>query len=134
MTGSPFSPTSIAPCGMNCGVCRAYLREKNPCHGCTEADQNMPKTRVNCRLRVCDRRAGPFCCDCEEFPCKRLQHLDARYRVRYGMSEVENLECIRDHGLAAFLESERRRWVSDEGVLCVHDRQRYPVRGDDRAG
>jgi hypothetical protein len=24
----------IAPCGMNCGVCMAYLREKNKCPGC----------------------------------------------------------------------------------------------------
>jgi hypothetical protein len=24
----------VAPCGMNCGICRAYLREKNKCPGC----------------------------------------------------------------------------------------------------
>jgi uncharacterized radical SAM superfamily Fe-S cluster-containing enzyme len=24
----------IAPCGMNCSICSAYLREKNKCPGC----------------------------------------------------------------------------------------------------
>jgi hypothetical protein len=45
------------------------------------------------------------------------------------MSEVENLECIRDHGIDRFLEREHRRWVSRQGVLCVHDRRYYPRRG-----
>jgi hypothetical protein len=41
------------------------------------------------------------------------------------MSEVENLVHIRDNGMRGFLESESRRWVSPEGVLCVHNKERY---------
>ena len=125
MDPSHFDETLIAPCGMNCGVCRAYLRPKNPCHGCRDAEQNLPKSRVNCRMRLCTERTGPFCYDCAEFPCDRLRHLDRRYRTRYGMSEIENLEYIRDHGIERFLENERARWVSERGVLCVHDRRWY---------
>jgi len=77
-------------------------------------------------MRLCIERTGPFCYDCAEFPCDRLRHLDERYRTRYGMSEIENLEYIRDHRLEQFLEHERGRWVSDQGVLCVHDRRYYP--------
>ena len=44
------------------------------------------------------------------------------------MSEIENLEFIRDHGIEAFLEMERERWVSDRGILCGHDRKYYPVK------
>ncbi len=115
----------IAPCGMNCGICRAFLRQKNPCHGCRYAGQNRPKTRLYCKLRVCKKRKGEFCCDCPEFPCARLRHLDERYRTKYGMSEINNLKYIRRNGLEKFLKKEQRKWISSKGVLCVHDRQHY---------
>lgn len=117
--------TLIAPCGMNCGVCRAYLRSKNPCHGCGASEQDLPKSRANCRMRLCAERSDRFCCDCAGFPCDRLRLMDRRYRVRYGMSEVENLEFIRENGLEEFLARERALWISDRGVLCVHDRKYY---------
>ncbi len=115
----------IAPCGMNCGICRAFLRRRNPCHGCNDAEQNKPKTRVHCRLRVCEKRRSDFCFDCPEFPCDRLRHLDLRYRTRYGMSQIDNLEYIRDKGIRKFLEKECRKWIREKGVFCVHDRRYY---------
>jgi hypothetical protein len=59
-----------------------------------------------------------------------LKRLDTRYRTRYGISEIENLQEIRDIGLVKFLEKERMRWVSDNGVLCVHDKKYYPIPGE----
>jgi len=115
----------IAPCGMNCAICRAYLRQKNPCHGCRDAALNKPETRIHCRLRVCEKRTGDFCYTCAEFPCDRLKHLDKRYRTRYGMSEIENLEYIRDNGIRKFLTKEREKWVSEQGIFCVHDKKFY---------
>ena len=115
----------IAPCGMNCGICKAYLRDHNPCHGCNNAGLNKPKTRIHCRLRICGKRRGKFCCDCSEFPCDRLRHLDHRYRTRYGMSQLENLEFIRDNGIRKFVAAERRRWTSEKGTFCVHDKKQY---------
>lgn len=115
----------IAPCGMNCGVCKAYLREKNPCHGCNFAGQNKPKTRLNCPLRICKKRKSKFCYDCGEFPCERLKHLDKRYREKYGISEIENLINIRDQGINKFLEKENQKWCSEKGILCVHDKKFY---------
>ncbi len=115
----------IAPCGMNCGICKAFLRQKNPCHGCNNAGLNKPKTRVYCRLRICGKRRGQYCCDCAEFPCDRLGRLDQRYRTRYGTSQIENLEIIRDNGIRKFVAAERRRWTSEKGSFCVHDRKYY---------
>ncbi len=115
----------IAPCGMNCGVCIAFLREHNPCLGCRDAEQEKPKTITQCYMRVCKERTGKFCFDCARFPCDRLRHLDLRYRTKYGMSEIENLVFIRDNGIRKFVESERRRWISEKGVFCVHDKQYY---------
>ncbi|MCX6808776.1 MAG: hypothetical protein NTW50_03870 [Candidatus Berkelbacteria bacterium] len=41
------------------------------------------------------------------------------------MSEIENLEHIRDFGMAEFVEKENEKWVSSEGVLCVHNQKHY---------
>jgi hypothetical protein len=59
------------------------------------------------------------------FPCERLKRLDKRYREKYGMSEVENLEYIRDEGIDNFIKSERKKWQSDKGILCVHNKKHY---------
>jgi hypothetical protein len=115
----------IAPCGMNCGVCKAYLHPKKSCHGCNNAKQNKTKTRTQCYLRMCSKRKSYFCYDCKEFPCDRLKHLDDRYRKKYGMSEIENLEYIREKGIRKFVQKERKRWISKRGIFCVHDRKYY---------
>jgi hypothetical protein len=120
-----FNYRLIAPCGMNCGICRAHLRENNPCHGCNDIGQNQPKTREHCRLRLCEERKGKFCYGCAEFPCKRLRQLDHRYQTRYGISEIENLVYIRNNGIKRFIEGEYKRCVFDEGILCVHDKKYY---------
>ena len=129
-----FKPTTIAPCGMNCGICRAFLRHKNPCRGCADPGTARNTSCENCRMRRCERRMGAFCFDCTEFPCERLRHLDKRYRTKYGMSEIENLAFIRNHGIEAFLEMERERWISDRGILCVHDREYYPAEQEETGG
>jgi hypothetical protein len=127
MNTSSGNDQLIAPCGMNCGICRAHLRPNKPCPGCRLIGPDHPKTRVLCQLRLCERRTGTFCYSCLEFPCDRLKRLDNRYRARFGMSEIENLEYIRDNGLDSFIEKEYRRWVTDAGVLCVHDKKIYPL-------
>ena len=127
-----FDEALIAPCGMNCGVCMGYLRERNRCDGCTVPGGTRPRHCETCRMRLCERRSGRFCYDCPDFPCDRLRRMDRRYRARYGMSELENLECIRDRGLVRFLEREHERWVSGAGVVCVHDGRRHPLSGSER--
>lgn len=116
---------NIAPCGMNCGVCKAYLREKNPCHGCNDAEQNMPVTRVNCKMRTCRKRHDRFCFSCSDFPCDRLKHLDLRYRTKYKMSEIENLKFIKEKGINAFVKSQQKKYQTSKGTYCVHDGKYY---------
>lgn len=120
-----FDPKLIAPCGMNCAVCKAHLRKHNPCHGCNFAQKNRPRTRLKCSIRICRKRRGRFCCTCPEFPCDRLQHLDQRYRITYSISEIENLKFIKAQGIRRFVEKEAKRWFSKRGILCVHDRKYY---------
>jgi hypothetical protein len=113
----------IAPCGMNCGICLGYLREKRKCPGC-HGDVTAPGC-IKCIIRNCEviaENQSKFCYECDEFPCKRLKQLDKRYRTRYAMSMIENLENIRRIGLDAFVDSEKKRWACPEcgSVICVH--------------
>jgi len=123
-----FKTKLIAPCGMNCGICRAHLRPKDPCPGCRFRGEK-PKTRSRCRIKLCGKRNGRFCCDCRDFPCALLKRLDERYRRRYGMSEIDNLVSIREKGVKRFAEEEGRKWISRRGILCVQDRRYYKPRG-----
>ena len=43
----------IAPCGMNCNLCYAYLREKNSCPGCRKYDNDKPDSRTRCFIKNC---------------------------------------------------------------------------------
>ena len=104
----------IAPCGMNCGLCIGFLREKKPCGGCFKMDdKNKPKVCRSCKISNCNFLAeteSGFCYDCEKFPCIRLNNLDKRYRTKYGMSMIENLLFIKNHGLDEFLKNEETKW------------------------
>ena len=118
-------PETIAPCGMDCGVCTRHLRAQDACDGCRSSRLSKPKYCSVCRIRNCDEfalRGSTFCFECATFPCARLRRLDARYRGRYGMSMLENLARIRDGGLEAFVASEKTRWRCPEcgALLCVH--------------
>ena len=120
----------IAPCGMNCGICIAYLREKNKCPSCRGDDINKPITRTKCKIKNCisfKRGKAYFCFECDKFPCDNLKHLDNRYRTRYNMSMVENLENIKKFGIGKFIKNEAERWACPEcsGSICVHNRKCY---------
>jgi hypothetical protein len=115
----------IAPCGMNCGICMAYLREKNKCPGCKGVDNTKPVTRVRCKIKNCTAFGNGnarFCFECGNFPCDKLKHLDKRYRTKYNMSMIENLEYIMDYGIRKFLKNEDVRWTCSRcaGTICVH--------------
>lgn len=120
-----FDSKLIAPCGMNCGTCIAFLREKNKCYGCRiDAEDNL-KTRLLCKIKNCEQLAktsSKFCYDCGKFPCKRIKHLDKRYRTRYKTSFIENLLMIKEKGMEYFLafESVIRACPNCGSVLSVH--------------
>jgi len=115
----------IAPCGMNCGICIAYLRDKNKCCGCIPSLTKKPKTRLLCVIKNCEslsKTSSGFCYECEKFPCKRLIQLDKRYRTKYNMSMIDNLEKIKRIGLEKFVQNEKKRWICNNcgGTICVH--------------
>ncbi len=115
----------IAPCGMNCGICTKYLREKNRCPGCREPNEKKPATRWVCKITNCDifqKNNFEFCFECEKYPCVSLKQLDNRYRTKYCMSMIENLENVKQSGITEFFKIEKERWACSEcgGTICVH--------------
>jgi hypothetical protein len=116
---NPFRTILIAPCGMDCAICTAFLRKKNRCGGCYAPDRKCSK---NCTVFACKMVRGRYHHDCGGFPCQRLKQLDARYRAKYHMSMLENLAAIRKLGIRAFVKSERERWTCKTcgGTIDIH--------------
>ncbi len=113
----------IAPCGMNCAICLGHQREKNRCPGCNYENLNKIAHHSKCTIRKCmNLKASRFCFTCDKFPCRRMRQLDKRYRTRYGMSMIENLENIQEDGIRKFVANEKLRWKCPKcgGILCVH--------------
>jgi hypothetical protein len=120
----------IAPCGMNCAICMNYLRERNKCPGCRGPDTNKRVTRIRCKIKICEVFNDTdikFCFECTYYPCEKLEHLDNRYKTKYYMSMIENLEYIKNSGINNFLDNEKIRWTCNEcgGTICVHKGRCY---------
>ena len=107
----------ISPCGMNCATCGAHLREKNKCPGCRGPVDEQPKHCVSCVIKNCEQLKSSqsgYCYDCEKFPCRRLKQLDSRYRRKYKMSMILNLEIIKKHGIDKFMQAENKKWICEK--------------------
>ena len=130
-----LAPDLVAPCGMNCGICKAYLAysrgvpyrkgEVSHCNGCLVRNKNCAFVKRDCqKLR---KKQIRFCYECSDMPCKNLAKIDKLYRARYGMSMVENQEMIREKGMDEFLRSqlEKYRCSSCGDTISVHDGKCY---------
>lgn len=120
----------IAYCGMDCALCRSYqvnihkLNEKGfhykSCPGCNPRGLFCVHMADSCE--IIGQGKVDYCFDCENFPCKRLKSLDKRYRDKYHMSMIDNLIMIRDNGMDAFIESQKRFECENCGELkTVHN-------------
>ncbi len=124
----PIPTKMIAPCGMNCRLCRAYIRDQNRCPGCRVDDNAKPQYCIVCQIKNCENlaaRNARYCYECDDFPCARLKRLDKRYRTRYGMSMLANLEIIKTDGIRQFIRNEKQKWRCPNcgDMICVHKPQ-----------
>ena len=115
----------IAPCGMNCGLCVGYHRVRNKCVGCQSTSLNKPNHCINCSIKNCELLSSgksKFCFTCHKYPCKRIKNLDRRYRAKYGMSMIENLNSIKEIGIRKFTLQEKQKWACSKcgNIICVH--------------
>ncbi|MCW4018232.1 MAG: DUF3795 domain-containing protein [Candidatus Bathyarchaeota archaeon] len=131
----PFTLELIAPCGMNCGICKNYLAfshglpkgkgQPSHCSGCRPRNKNCAFIKRNC-IKVAQQQVQ-FCYECQGMPCEKLSKLDSGYQKRYHMSMVENLKDIKNRGINAFLEAQQARYRCPNcgDVVSVHDRKCY---------
>lgn len=126
-------PELVSMCGMDCNICSSYLAYS----------RNIPKERgkihhcIGCRPRnkKCAFLKGKcpyykeiqFCFECEDFPCESLKTLDKRYRTKYNMSMIENLNEIKSNGINEFLKNQREKYRCPNcgGVISVHNKRCY---------
>lgn len=121
----------IAPCGMNCALCIAYQFKENDlnkkgfhkkyCPGCLPRDKNC--THMGDKCELLGKGKVRYCYECKVYPCKMLKNLDKRYRTKYYMSMIENLNCIKADGLDTFLDSEAIKWKCPKcgETICCHN-------------
>lgn len=121
----------IAPCGMNCSICRGYLALKNDvkekgvrmsyCAGCRPRNKMCAFIKKKCTLLQNDEII--YCYECAKFPCESLMRLDKRYRSSYRMSMIENLKFIKDEGVSKFLKKEKEKWQCKKcgELTCCHN-------------
>ena len=120
----------IAPWGMNCSICTSYLAMKNDlkkkgfekkyCAGC------IPRGKNCVFMKHCELLGNGlvrFCYQCSDYPCRRLTAFDKRYRGKYHMSVIENLNLINSNGIRKFLEREATKWrcIKCGGTICCHN-------------
>lgn len=123
-----ISERMIAPCGLDCALCKYAHNKEKPCHGCLSTDGSKPDfCETKCSVVHCDVRrtlADRFCDTCEKYPCQKMMELELRYANKYELVEspMGNLDLIRREGMDAFLTKERKRWLCGDcgGVVCVH--------------
>ncbi len=122
-------PTLVAPCGMNCALCAGYLSYKNSlrtkgvrminCVGCRPRNKKCAFLKGKCsRL---SKGLVTFCHECPNFPCERLRTIDDRYKSRYRMSMIANLNFIKNNGLERFVGEQEKTWKCrncDELISC----------------
>jgi hypothetical protein len=116
----------IATCGINCNLCYANQRKKNRCLGCNYPDNtNQPTHCRTCSIKFCkllDNAKKHYCYSCEKYPCLRIRKLDRRYREKYSVSMIENLNTIKIEGIVKFMKKEEKKWKCKicDNWICVH--------------
>ncbi|WDV46461.1 DUF3795 domain-containing protein [Clostridiaceae bacterium M8S5] len=61
----------IPPCGIYCGECPNYIREKNTCKGASEHCKNRKcKSIYVCAI---EKKRINYCYECRIFPCSRFK-------------------------------------------------------------
>jgi len=121
----------IASCGMNCNICIAHLRPKNKCPGCRMLN-NTYKHCISCKIRNCPelkKNNWKYCNEkCKEYLCLRLKNLDKRYRTKYSMSMIKNLDFIHENGINKFMENEKHEWIRGDKIISVHTKKQYKIK------
>jgi len=124
-TGNAKNEILVAPCGLFCGACRAYLAtlenndesrpgSKQPsmqCDGCLGGGR-APAHISKCEIRACaaNKTKTGRCSECAEFPCSRITDFNNDGMQHHG-EVLENLRQLRTMGIKDWTKHEEDRWA-----------------------
>ena len=90
----------IPACGVFCGGCPVYTREKKPCPG---AEINFQRCEGCKTFHLCCKDKGlNHCYQCDDFNCKKYKYFKKRC-LKYGQNFIENQKLLRESGRDGFL-------------------------------
>lgn len=90
----------IPACGVFCGGCPTYTREKNPCRG---AELNCSRCE-KCKTfhLCCVKKRITHCHECDAFPCSKFKGFAKRW-LKYGQDFIENQQLLKQMDEGGFL-------------------------------
>jgi len=92
---------TVPPCGVFCGGCPTFTREKNPCPG---AEISQRCKNIGCGYFICCAEKNiDFCHGCDQYPCRRFKTF-ARNWQKYGQDFLENQLLLKEKGTDCFLQ------------------------------
>lgn len=126
-----ISEELIAPCGMNCAICSRYLSyvnglKRSGCVGCRQKNSKCTYLFENCTGPENNSKGNnAFCFQCDQYPCKQIIRMDARYKKEYKMSIIENLKCIKNKGISIFIKEQYKKYHCQKcgGLISIHNRK-----------
>ncbi|MBB4042837.1 DUF3795 domain-containing protein [Bacteroides reticulotermitis] len=91
----------IPACGVFCGGCPMYLKEKKPCPGAeiNKARCEKCKTFHLC----CEGRGIVHCYECKTFPCFKFKRFSKNWE-KYGQNFIGNQQRLKESGADGFLK------------------------------
>ena len=110
MKNERITAQMIAPCGLDCSICKRALAETDPCPGCLGPDEHKPEfCAKQCGIILCAKRREKgyeYCDECPDYPCGDVMEKENRYTSKYPLYESpkKNLQAIRELGMDGFLE------------------------------
>lgn len=123
----------VAPCGLYCGECTAFLNGK--CGGCRSNEGLSKDFRRYCRIYHCSSDKNlKICLECEEFPCKFFGFLKAENlkQSSWFLDVWTNMKQVKDIGLTNFLEnktgwlSKRKKCAKRKGIEYCDECNQWP--------
>ncbi|MBA7674458.1 hypothetical protein ES703_82672 [subsurface metagenome] len=106
---------TIGACGLDCGLCtRYYTVGVSRCPGCCGPD--FFNKHPSCPFITCcvKEKNLEVCGECAEFPCSKFKDAEEYQALETSSYPpyrkiIPNLNFIKEHGIKAFLEQQRKR-------------------------
>lgn len=91
----------VPACGVFCGGCPVYVRDKKPCPG---AEANKARCE-NCKTfhLCCQSKGISHCYQCKAFPCAKFKGFAKRW-LKYGQNFIDNQNMLKEEGETCFLQ------------------------------